>query len=144
MTFTLMLRYFINNSLILTGHCCTHIKTFMGQTGCFCPFLVKPWKICKSLIIAPNSPWIPDSPCIIQSGPKDTFLTSIASLMLFLISWIFCFFSLWRTKTGSCYFLYTTAKITRIKHYQLESWRLKMDAVDHFTSMLIKSWLFPK
>ena len=29
---------------------------------------------------------------------KDSFLTSIASFMLFFISWIFCFFSLWRTK----------------------------------------------
>lgn len=29
---------------------------------------------------------------------KNWFLTSIASFMLFLISWIFCFFSLWKTK----------------------------------------------
>lgn len=49
--------------------------------------------------------------CLEQTNP-NLQLTSIASLMLFLMSRIFCFFSLWRSEVVSRYFTEITVENT--------------------------------
>ena len=91
-------KYFIQNQIITLCSSSPQIS----QSHLTSLLLIR-WLKCYEWF---KKPELHTVPCNV--GSKDQILTSIASLMLFLISWIFCFFSLWRTKqtrVGVSYFL---------------------------------------